>query len=215
MSTSANAVRSFGVVSATLATAILVGNAIAGAAPTTVPDARDTTTTGDGWVLQVSKTEEVVNQVPNLAASKFSREGFVTYRAEASISGDGEAPVNGAILETGYQVGCGIDVSSGLAVGLGMSIGPSVGISAVGPKADFGAGVTPNVSTTLKPGTITDVPFKKKDLANDRAGVSVKNVHLKVDGCMGPVSIRSYATFSTTSDSFDDTVATYGPVTWL
>ncbi|WP_159928689.1 MspA family porin [Rhodococcus sp. WAY2] len=185
------------------------------AEPNPVPDAFETTTTGDGWVLNIRKTGEIVNQVPNLAASQFSREGFVSYRAEADITGSGDAPVNGASLETGYQVGCGIDVSSGLAVGLGLSVGPSIGISATGPKADLGAQVQPNVSTTLKPGTITDVPFKTKELANGKAGVSVKNVHLKIDGCMGPVSIRSYVTFSTTSDSFDDTVAAYGPVMWL
>ncbi|WP_162603250.1 MspA family porin [Rhodococcus oxybenzonivorans] len=195
--------------------AVVLAAGAGSAAPNPVPDAFETTTTGDGWVLNIRKTGEIVNQVPNLAASQFSREGFVSYRTEADITGDGDAPVNGASLEIGYQVGCGIDVSSGLAVGLGLSVGSSIGISATGPKADLGAQVQPNVSTTLKPGTITDVPFKTKELANGKAGVSVKNVHLKIDGCMGPVAIRSYVTFSTTSDSFDDTVAAYGPVMWL
>lgn len=214
MSVYVNTLRAVVISSITALLAVVVAG-VAAAAPSPVPDAFESTTTGDGWNLNVRKTDEIVDQVPNLAASFFSREGFVSYRAEADITGPGRAPVNGALFETGYQVGCGTDVSSGLAVGLGLSIGPSVGISVTGPKADLGAEVQPYLSTTLRPGSITDVPLKKKDLVNGRAGVSVKNVHLKIDGCLGPVSIRSYVTFSTTSDSFDDTIAAYGPVMWL
>ena len=198
---------------------LIVAAGAASAAPHPLADRFESTVTADGWELQLAKTGEVVNQVPNLATSLVSREGFVSVNANARITGQSDTGIDAGIFEMGYQVGCAVDVSSGVAIGLGFSIGPSVGVtvSGTGPgaKADLSASVSPDISTTLLPGAITDVPFVSKDLSQERVAASVKNAHIKVDGCGGPVTIRSYAIISTTSPTSDDTLAVYGDAIWL
>lgn len=50
------------------------------------------TTTDDGWHLRITKTDENLDRYPNLAATLFTREGFVSLKAVADISGAGKAP---------------------------------------------------------------------------------------------------------------------------
>ena len=54
-----------------------------------------------------------INSVPNMAATAFTREGFVTGKAEATIDGNGAAAVNSGTLVLGLQLGCQIDLSEG------------------------------------------------------------------------------------------------------
>src|SRR5258707_2122868 len=81
-------------------------------------------TTDDGWRVQVTKADEKLDRVSNLAASPFTREGFVSLKAITDISGHGRMPVNSGSLTVGYQVGCQTDVSNGLTAGLSGVFGP-------------------------------------------------------------------------------------------
>jgi hypothetical protein len=47
-----------------------------------------------------------INSVPNMAATAFTREGFVTGRAAATIDGSGGVAVNSGTLVMGLQLGC-------------------------------------------------------------------------------------------------------------
>ena len=42
-----------------------------------------------------------------------------------------------------------------------------------------------------------------------------ENVHVKVDACMGPVTIRSYAQFAVSTATADNSVFVYSDPTWL
>ncbi|MFI1913782.1 MspA family porin [Nocardia sp. NPDC020380] len=94
-----------------------------------VADKYRQTVTDDGWTLAVTKTAENLDRWPNLASSPVSREGFVSLKAIAEVNGKGSQPITGGTITLGYQIGCAVDVSSGLTLGLGFSIGPNASVT--------------------------------------------------------------------------------------
>ncbi|WP_280432614.1 MspA family porin [Nocardia brasiliensis] len=184
----------------------------------TVVDRTRTVDTDDGWTLTVTKTAETLDRYPNLAATMFTREGFVSLKAIAEIGGKGDKPVSAGVVRFGYQIGCQIDVSSGLTTSLGFSAGPNASLNiSYPPSVSLGvnASVSPNISTTLKPGSIATVEFGKKALASGRASIAMDQVEIKVDACMGPVSLRSFATATMSTPTADNTTTAYGDPIWL
>ncbi|OZD83045.1 hypothetical protein CH272_03250, partial [Rhodococcus sp. 05-340-1] len=167
----------------------------ASATPTPLADKVASTVTDDGWTLDLTASNLSVNPVPNVATTAFTREGFVSAKVTGTITGAGGTAVKTGYIEQGLQIGCQIDVSSGLGVGLGFSFGPSVGvsISGTGPSANVGvnASVNPSIQATIAPGTITTIALGTKDLEASKASITAENVHVKVDACMGPVTVRS------------------------
>ncbi|MFC9436550.1 MspA family porin [Nocardia sp. NPDC057030] len=129
------------------------------AAADPVADKSRTVETDTGWRLAVNKTSETLDRVPNLAATMFTREGFVAVKAVAEVTG------------TGRQ--------------------------------------------TVKPGGITTIEFGTKPLAGPRASITVDQVQVKVNACMGPVSLRSFATARITTPEADNTVTVYGDPIYL
>ena len=196
-----------------------LGTGSAAATPTPLASTHDSTITDDGWELKLDATELVANPMHNLAQSPFSREGEFTAKVAGTISGTGTEAVQSAIIEQFLLVGYQIDVSSGATVGLTASIGPNVGVSigATGPSANLGgsASIGPSVQTTIKPGTITEIPLGTKEFQRHTASITAKKVHIAVDGCMGPVSIRSGARMSVSTAVADDTLNVFSARTWL
>ena len=212
------AVGSCAAVSAVLMAGSLAFAGSASATPTALPDKFASTVTDDGWTLDLAATKLSANPVPNLATTAFTREGFVSAKVTGTISGSGNSAVKTGYVEQGLQIGCQIDVSSGLGLGLGFSLGPSVGVSISGvPSANIGvnASVNPSIQTTIAPGTITTIPLGKKDLEAAKASITAENVHVKIDACMGPVTIRSYAQFAVSTSTSDNSVFVYSDPTWL
>ncbi|WP_242692765.1 MspA family porin [Rhodococcus sp. D-46] len=204
--------------SAVLMAGSLAFTGSASATPTALPDKFASTVTDDGWTLDLAATKLSANPVPNLATTAFTREGFVSAKVTGTISGAGNSAVKTGYVEQGLQIGCQIDVSSGLGLGLGFSLGPSVGVSISGvPSANVGvnASVNPSIQTTIAPGTITTIPLGKKDVEAAKASITAENVHVKVDACMGPVTIRSYAQFAVSTAVSDNSVFVYSDPTWL
>lgn len=202
--------------------AVMVGSlAFAGSAsatPTPLADKFASTVTDDGWTLDLTASNLSVNPVPNVATTAFTREGFVSAKVTGTITGAGGTAVKTGYIEQGLQIGCQIDVSSGLGVGLGFSFGPSVGVSISGvPSANLGvnASVNPSIQATIAPGTITTIPLGTKDLESSKASITAENVHVKVDACMGPVTVRSYAQFAVSTATSDNSVFVYSDPTWL
>ncbi|MEU4313828.1 MspA family porin [Nocardia sp. NPDC024068] len=167
-------------------------------------------TTDDGWLMRITKTGENLDRYPNLAATPFTREGFVSLKAAADIDGTGNAPVNTGSVSLGYQLGCQVDVTSGAAIGL--AIGPSISI---GVTTGVGASATVSPTVYLKPGTITSIPFGIKPLAGRHASITSDQVHIKIDGCLGPVSLRSYAQVNISTPTADNSLAVYGDPIYL
>ncbi|WP_280265009.1 MspA family porin [Nocardia wallacei] len=160
--------------------------------------------------MRVTKTDENLDRYPNLAATMFTREGFVSLKAVADIDGDGAAPVNAGTLKLGYQIGCQVDVTSGAAIGV--AIGPNV---TIGVTSGIGGSATISPTVYLKPGTITDIPFATKPLTGRHGSITSDQVHIKIDGCMGPVSLRSYAQVNISTPTADNSLAVYGDPIYL
>lgn len=128
----------------------------------TTADKSRTVTTDDGWQVRITKTNETLDRVSNLAASPFTREGFVSLKAISDISGHGRVPVNSGSLTVGYQVGCQIDVSNGLSAGLSGVFGPNFSILAAPNRGNTAGANTssapdpsasPNAGNSISPTT--------------------------------------------------------------
>lgn len=207
-----------------------VGGGVAGADPVPIDNVSPQTKhTIDGWDLTVSLTDMAINSVPNMAATAFTREGFVTGTATLTIgngTSDGmREDVQSRALSLWAELGCQIDLTNGMEVYVSPEAGlaTSVTSNATGPPT-LGAvpnvSVEPQIEVTLLPGTVTDTVLGYKPLtlqqvqaltpdqsarARDGLVVAVKDFHIKVDKCGGPVSVRLHAqAFMSTADSNDD-----------
>ena len=122
-----------------VAVAILcLADGVAAAEPLPVADVTQSADTDDGWHLSAALTKMTINSVPDMAATAFTREGFVTGKAPATIDGNGAVPVNSGTLVMGLQLGCQVDLSEGGSVDVGGDAGISPGFgsgkeSAQGP----------------------------------------------------------------------------------
>jgi hypothetical protein len=159
-----------------------------------------------------------INSVPNMAATAFTREGFVTGKAAATIDGNGGVAVNSGTLVMGLQLGCQVDLSEGGSVGVDADAGISPGfgsggnlLSDIGPYAEIGG----NASINLLPGNITNLGLGKKELKGRTGEIAVHDAHVKVDGCGGQVSVRFFATAMIDTDKSDDSVNAYGDILTL
>jgi len=126
------------------------------------------------------------------------------------VSGHGSTSLSGGSLEAGYQIGCGIELGQVRLIG-------SVGVSTSGSSLTGGivpTGVSFPISGTFeihaKPGTVSNVTVDKKTFKAAPVRVTLKDTHIKVDGCVGQSFLRSYATMTSSSTDTDDVVAYYG-----
>lgn len=192
-----------------------VGAGVATADPLPIADVTQSAVTDDGWHLSDSLSRMTINSVPNMAATAFTREGFVTGKAAASIDGNGAVPVNSGTLVMGLQLGCQIDLSEGGSVDVGADAGINPGFSGssnilgmIGPYAE----VNGSISVNLLPGTIKNIVLGKKALKGRTGEIVVHDAHVKVDACGGPVSIRFFTTAMIDTDKSDDSVNVYGDI---
>ncbi|MBN7300795.1 MspA family porin [Mycobacteroides abscessus subsp. bolletii] len=162
--------------------------------------------TVDGWNLTVALSAESINSIPNLAGAQNSREAFVTLSAQANIDGAGSNSVTSATFVAGYQVGCQVDVSQGLQIGGTGQLGGSVGAGGPGGIGSIGG----YVQTNLQPGVITTLQMDSMPVVKQTGRLDMQDVHLKVDACGGPVTIRSYATLAVATDVQQTQLSVYG-----
>lgn len=195
-----------------------IGGGVALADPVPVADVTQSAVTDDGWHLSASLTNMTVNSVPNMAATAFTREGFISGKASAAIDGNGNSPVNTGSIALGAQLGCQIDLSQGMNLGLsgdlGISLGGGGGSGVGGLISDFGpfADISPNISINLLPGKIEVVSLGKRDLKGRSGYITVHDAHINVDGCGGPVVVRFFTYAQISTDDGDDSVNAYGDI---
>jgi hypothetical protein len=176
-----------------------------------------TVNTPDGWTLTLGAKDETQIPVPPLTTAISSREYLASGTFTGSLIGPEEPR---GVLEVGYEIGCGIDMSTSNGVTLAGSAGitPSLGVS--GPLAALPTAVLPLLSTPingvitvgLKPGIVIVVPVDKKEFKGPDPWVMISNFHVKIDGCVGQSFIRSYATLTRQTDQ-SDVVLSYVGVT--
>jgi hypothetical protein len=167
-------------------------------------------TTPDGWTLTVVATNESELPVAPLTTATSSREYLVAGTFTGTVTGSGNTKLAGGTLEAGYQIGCGIELGQVRLIG-------SVGIGTSGSSLTGGlvpTGLTFPISGTIeihpKPGTVSTVTVDKKTFKAAPVRVTLKDTHIKVDGCVGQSFLRSYATLTSSTTDTDDIVAYYG-----
>jgi hypothetical protein len=165
-------------------------------------------TTPDGWVLTVVATNETQLPVAPLTTAVSSREYLVAGTFTGTIGGKGKTSLNGGTLEAGYQIGCGIELGQVRLIGqAGITLGGNTGLTAL---ASVQAPLSGTIEIHPKPGTVSTVTVDKKTFKAAPVRVTLKDTHIKVDGCVGQSFLRSYATLTSSTTDTDDVVAYYG-----
>lgn len=178
------------------------------------------TETPDGWKLTLSAINESQLVTAPLTTALSSRSYIVGGTFTGNITGPEGGEIPEGVLEVGYQIGCGIDMSTSNGVTLtgtaGMS--PSVGLAGIdvaSPALDglipvLTTPVTGGVAVGLKPGIVNVVPVTEKEFRGSNPWVLVSNFQVKIDGCVGQSFIRSYAFLTRSTDESDSVLAYYG-----
>lgn len=168
--------------------------------------------TPDGWTLTVSAKDESLEPVAPLTGSAVSREYIVDGTFQGAVTGGGKTKLTGGTLEAGYQIGCGITqdtfesyTQAGITPGIGIPF-----ISGTIFPIFLGLTASQQLKVNLKPGTVNIVSVDKKTFKGSKSRVSITGFRVKIDGCAGQSFIRSYATFTASTDNTDDVVTYYG-----
>ena len=172
-----------------------------------------TLSTPDGWMLAVSAKDESIEPVASLTNSPWSREYLVDGTFLGSVTGSGKTKLSGGSLEAGYQIGCGItqdDIESITSAGIVPGIGIPFISGTIFPVF-LGLTASEQIKIALKPGTVNIVPVGKKKYKGSKSRISITGFRIKIDGCAGQSFIRSYATFTSSTDNTDDVVTYLGP----
>jgi hypothetical protein len=178
-----------------------------------------TDTSPDGWTMTVGGRDEVQSGIAPLTTAISTREYQVSGTFTGSLKGPGGGPAKG-VLEVGYQIGCGIEMTTGNGVLLSGQAGANAGlgvgvIPGVGRITDFivpsvGANIGGGVAISLKPGLVNIVPITKKSFVGTAPWVGIHKFRIKIDGCVGQSFIRSYATLAKSNDDGDGILSWYG-----
>ncbi|MGO8768682.1 MAG: MspA family porin [Mycobacterium sp.] len=172
--------------------------------------------TPDGWILGLGAKDEMQVPTAPLTTAVSSREYLASGTFVGSLRGPGQPR---GVLEVGYEIGCGIDMSTSNGVTMAGSAGVSPGLGLTGLLTGV-PGVVPLVTTPvngvitvgLKPGLVIVVPVDKKEFKGPNPWVMISNFHVKIDGCVGQSFIRSYAVLTRVTDE-SDVVLSYVGVT--
>jgi MspA len=171
-----------------------------------------TVNTPDGWTLILGARDETQIPVAPLTTAVSSREYLASGTFLAFLKGPEEPR---GVLEVGYEIGCGIDMSTSNGVTMAGSAGvnPGVGFPLAGGFIPLVTVPVNGVITVgLKPGLVIVVPVDKKEFKGANPWVMINNFHVKIDGCVGQSFIRSYAVLTRVTDQ-SDVVLSYVGVT--
>jgi hypothetical protein len=177
-----------------------------------------TTKSPDGWTLTVSAKDETQRVIQPLTTAVSTREYEVGGLFNAKMEGPDEETPEGT-FEVGYQIGCGIDMSTSNGVVMSGSLGltPGLGLAGLGTGTPVGiptllTPISGSLAVALKPGIINVVPVSKKEFEGSEPWIQITGFRVKIDGCVGESFIRSYA-FLTRSTKVSDAILGYYGVT--
>jgi hypothetical protein len=164
--------------------------------------------TSDGRDITVVAKDESQLPIAPLTTSLSSRDWLVG----ATFTGSGMGSAKGGNMEVGYQIGCAIEMDKiklNGSIGIGSNAGSFTGNSVLFPTA-LAFPIQGQIEVEPRPGTITNVVVDKKTYKGNSTRVTVKDIHIKVDNCVGASSLRSYAILTSSNGDTDDVVAYYG-----
>ncbi|MDX1884427.1 MspA family porin [Mycolicibacterium sp. 120270] len=176
-----------------------------------------TTKSPDGWTLTVSAKDETQRVIQPLTTAVSTREYEVGGLFNAKMEGPEEADPPEGTFEVGYQIGCGIDMSTSNGVVMSGSLGftPGLGIAGLGAGTPVGiptflTPISGSLAVALKPGIINVVPVSKKEFTGAEPWIQITGFRVKIDGCVGESFIRSYAFLTRSTDVSDAILGYYG-----
>jgi hypothetical protein len=177
-----------------------------------------TTTAPDGTSLTISAKDETQMTVAPLTTAISSRAYVVGGVFRGSITGVDETPEG--VFQVGYEIGCGIDMSTGGGVLIGANGGANAslgyfGFDFLGTLPDglvpgVGGQFGGSVTVGLKPGIINNVPVTKKRFKGSDPWVSISAFRITIDGCVGESFIRSYVTITRSTDEGESILSWFG-----
>ncbi|MGW0180296.1 MspA family porin [Nocardia sp. NPDC003345] len=145
-----------------------------------------------GPVFVVGSRDELVNKVPPLNLSGAVREVFLSGVAYSSVDSGA-----GGELEVGYHVGCWAEFTG----------------------ANLGTGTTQEslgLDVSVLPGQVVEAPLVEKTIVPGVPGrIVYHDVHLVINGCIGPAVVRQYARIQMKSDAVDEQGVVYGDPLWI
>ena len=162
----------------------------------------------DGRTLTVAAKNETQLPVAPLTTSLSSR----AYMVGGTFTGETTGAVEGGSLEVGYQIGCAIEMDKVKLNGeIGATFGNStLGIGGFNAPGTFSFPIKGQVEVEPRPGTVTNVLIDKKSFKGTAGRITLKDISIKVDNCVGASSLRSYALLTSSTADEDDVVAYYG-----
>ncbi|MGV1006870.1 MAG: MspA family porin [Candidatus Nanopelagicales bacterium] len=175
----------------------------------------------DGWTLTISAKDETHLPVAPLTTAVSTREYEVSGLFNGALAGGGETPAG--VFEVGYQIGCGIDMttSNGVSMTGTAGLNPSIGyfgfdfpgVVPDGLAPAIGANIGGAITVGLKPGLVNVVPVTKKEYESTAPWISITGFRMKIDGCVGESFIRSYAILTKSTKAGDAILSWYGVTT--
>ncbi|MFC9999223.1 MspA family porin [Nocardia sp. NPDC127526] len=154
----------------------------------------------------VGHAPEYINRIPPLNQMGTTREALVTTAAYGRING-----MAGGTLKVGYHVGCAVTIGAGT---LGATPDLPVGFTPSGPDAHFNP--NPVATLNLNAGEVKEVSLAEKEVPPGiTATTIIRDFHIVVNQCTGPVTIRQYVYLYAKSAEVDDSGAVFGDPTWL
>ncbi|MFI9510872.1 MspA family porin [Nocardia sp. NPDC052566] len=152
--------------------------------------------------FMVGSREEKINRIAPLNMSGTTREALVTLIAYGRTQG----AAAGGKIRAGYHIGCAV----------------TLGAATLGATPDLVIGATPSANPNpvftinLSPGEVTEVALMEKDIIPGKLiQLSIRDYHIKVNSCTGPVTLRQYTYADVKSPEVDDSGAVFGDPTWL
>ena len=175
--------------------------AIASAAPGTL-------NTPDGWILNVSASNESLEPVTAVLNTPWSREYVVDGTFIGTVTGAGSTELAGGTLEAGYQIGCGI-MQDGLESVTRFGLTPGLDFPNLFPVF-LGLSASQELRLSLRAGVVNIVPVGRKTFEGTKSRVSISDLRISIDSCAGQSFIRSYATLTSSTADTDDVVTYLG-----
>ena len=170
--------------------------------------------------MTLSAKDEKQAPIAPLTTAISTREYEVGGVFNGSLTGGEDTPAG--VFEVGYQIGCGIDMSTsnGVSITGTAGINPSIGyfgfdfpgVAPDGLTPAIGANLGGGVTVGLKPGTVNTIPVTKKRYESAEPWVAITGFRIKIDGCVGESFVRSYAIL-TKSDKVGDAILSWYGVT--
>lgn len=168
--------------------------------------------TPEGWKLEVSGKDETQLATAPLTTALSSRAYTAGGTFTGTVTGSGKTELTGGVLEAGYQIGCGIALNT-------VKLNGSIGLGTAGSR--FSGNLIPTgmtmpiqgqIEVHPQPGEVITVPVDKKSFKKAPARVTLQDINIKIDGCVGQSFLRSYAVLTSSTIDTDDVVAYYGVV---